>query len=263
MARGLSEDAVAARREAEAAEARAGAEPQPSAAPAAVEEGRRARPCEAGKRDGMGRLTFDAPPTGCADFRPNLSPREMLERGMHGGVYFHPKGGKQGVKYPYAKHPNGIPGVGVEEFPEAWFAGIPERLYRSRTYSVANNMYKVKSGLDQAAWETNGWINAVDPRGWTQWYFRFFEGRRLKGGEDERQISRWRGVCGAKGRWKRNLLNKIVKTAASRGVDPHTLLDDASISPVVRQTLLHWAYEVSAVDLDAHLKEGAPAGPYG
>ena len=52
--------------------------------------------------------------------------------------------------------------------------------------------------------------------------------------------------AGAKGRWKRFLLNKIV------AADAH--VDDVSISPVVRQTLLHWAYEVNQEDIRRHLK---------
>ena len=118
--------------------------------------------CHDGKKTEAGRLKFKEAP---AWFCPALTPREMLQRGMHGGIYFNPKGGKPGVKYPRSKYPNGIPGVGVEEFPEEWFEGVPKALYLSRKYSTAHNMYKVKSGLDQAGWESSGWINDVDPRG--------------------------------------------------------------------------------------------------
>ena len=194
--------------------------------------------CHGGKKDATGRLQpfKDAP----SWFRPSLTPREMLQKGMHGGIYFNPKGGKPGVKYPRAKFPKGIPGVTIDEFPSEWFAGVPKELYLSRRYSTAHNAYRVKSGLDQAGWESSGWINECDPRGWTQWYFRFFMGRRLEGGEDERQMGRWSGVCGDKGRWKQNLIAKCLRDGKAH--------DDASVSPVVRQTLLHWAYELSGHD---------------
>ena len=141
------------------------------------------------------------------------------------------------------------------EFPASWFAGLPESMYNSRKYNVPTNKYGVKAGQDQGAcadvaacllhhsltwrthnpknavfWEQHGWIDPQDPRGWFQWYCRFYLGRRTK--DDARQISRWAGVAGAKGRWKRALLNKIVAANAR--------WDDAAISPVVRQTLLHW-----------------------
>jgi len=180
----------------------------------------------------------DAP----AWFRPTLTPHEMLVKGMHGGIYFNPKGGKPGVKYPRSKYPKGIPGVTIDEYPEEWFAGVKKELYLSRRYSVTHNCYGVKSGLDQAGWESSGWINECDPRGWTQWYFRFFMGRRLAGGEDERQMGRWNGVCGEKGRWKSNLIAKCLRDGKAH--------DDVSVSPVVRQTLLHWAYEISESDFD-------------
>ena len=45
---------------------------------------------------------------------------------------------------------------------------MPKELYQSRRYSTTHNMHKVKSGLDQAGWESSGWINECDPRGWTQ-----------------------------------------------------------------------------------------------
>jgi hypothetical protein len=67
-------------------------------------------------------------------------------------------------------------------------------------------------------------------------YFRFFQGRRLEGGEDERQISRCNGVAGEKGRWKNNLIGKCLRDNKE--------WDDLSVCPVVRQTLLHWAYEL-------------------
>jgi hypothetical protein len=63
-----------------------------------------------------------------------------------------------------------------------------------------------------------------------QWYCRFYTGRRSD--DDARQISRWRGVVGDKGRWMRALANKVVRS--------NKRWDDATVSPVIRQTLLHW-----------------------
>lgn len=75
-------------------------------------------------------------------------------------------------------------------------------------------------------------------------YCRFFQGRRTA--DDRRQIQRWLKCCGPKGRWKSNLCGKVVVAGAS--------YDDPSVSPVVRQTLLHWAYELTAPDFDAVAK---------
>lgn len=171
---------------------------------------------------------------------------------MHGGIYFNPLGGKPGIRYPRNKFPKGIPGVSTDEFPQEWFDGVPSELYLSRRYSTTHNCYGVKSGLDQVGWESSGWINACDPRGWTQWYFRFYLGRRLEGGEDERQIGRWNGVAGEKGRWKSNLIAKCLIGGKA--------YDDVSISPVVRQTLLHWAYELSQHDHAAGSKRVSQNG---
>jgi hypothetical protein len=69
-------------------------------------------------------------------------------------------------------------------------------------------------------------------------YCRFFLGRRCA--DDERQIGRWGACCGQTGRWRRNLIAKCVRSGKA--------FDDYSVSPVVRQTLLHWAYELSEKD---------------
>ena len=77
-----------------------------------------------------------------------------------------------------------------------------------------------------------------------QWYSRFYLGRRTK--DDARQVSRWYGVTGMKGRWKRSLMNKVLSKNAR--------FDDKRVSPVIRQTLLHWAYEIDAADMERHAK---------
>ena len=74
--------------------------------------------------------------------------------------------------------------------------------------------------------------------------FRFYQGRRSD--DDGRQIQRWSNCCGEKGRWKNNLISKIVKAGCN--------WDNYNISPVVRQTLLHWGYELNEEDFNKNAK---------
>ena len=67
-----------------------------------------------------------------------------------------------------------------------------EVLYCSNHYDVSVNKYGVKCGTSLRFWQNNGWINPIDPYGWFQWYFRYWLNRMSL--DDERQISRWKGV---------------------------------------------------------------------
>jgi hypothetical protein len=182
-----------------------------------------------GAKDPQGKLCFADVP----DFRPSFSPAECIRKGIFGGCYFNPKGGKAGI---FGRD------VAVDhaEFPAAWFDSLDPSLYMSRRYNVPTNAYQVKSGFGQKEWESKGWIHAQDPRGWFQWYCRFFCGRRSA--DDARQIQRWCACASLKGRWRNQLCG-----AVSRGSGRW---DDLTISPVIRQTLLHWAYELSEVDFE-------------
>ena len=73
-------------------------------------------------------------------------------------------------------------------------------------------------------------------------------GRRTD--DDQRQVNRWLGVCGEKGRWKRRLANMC----AAKSMNGENLYNDISISPVIRQTLLHWSYELTEKDVHAAMK---------
>ncbi len=75
-------------------------------------------------------------------------------------------------------------------------------------------------------------------------YCDIYLGRRTS--DDERQISRWKGVCSIKGRFRNQLIGKCAKG--------NTTFDDASISPVIRQSLLHWGYELTEADAEAYVK---------
>ena len=99
-------------------------------------------------------------------FKPELSPKKMLELGVFGGSYF---------------------GKNIEEYPKTWFKNAK----LSKTFNVKLNRFRVKSGLIRKEWQDKGWIFKEDPLGWFQWYCRFCNGRRIQK-IDEIQIKRWK-----------------------------------------------------------------------
>ena len=205
------------------------------------------------KRDARGNLIFKDFPK----FRPSLTPKQVIQAGSFGGCYFHPRGGKPGIINPK----KGVD-INHKEFPVHWFEGLRQDQYAGRRYKTKEiNKYGVKAGQPQAEWERMGWIHQQDPRGWFHWYCRFYLGRRSD--DDNRQVSRWIGVCGAKGRWKQRIANmcavkaiaKREKKKAGTEVGDGNGHDDESISPVIRQTLLHWAYILTERDVSDAMKK--------
>ena len=79
-------------------------------------------------------------------------------------------------------------------------------------------------------------FNPIDPYGWFQWYFRRWLVRRSL--DDERQINKWKGIISR----SKGELVKMIKDVNGR-------LDDYSISPKIRQILLHCSYELVESDL--------------
>ena len=134
----------------------------------------------------------------------------------------------------------------VAELPSEWFEGVPQSKLTTRwnMYSEATNYYGVKCGGNLDMWESSGWIADIDPYGWFQWYCRFFNGRRST--DDERQISRWGKLAGPKGRFR----NQLIGNCARKG----TTFDDATVSPVIRQSLLHWGKMITEAESEAYVK---------
>ena len=99
-------------------------------------------------------------------FKPELTPKEMLELGVFGGSYFGDK---------------------INEFPKSWF----KKAKLSEKFDVKINRFRVKAGLSRKEWQDKGWIFKEDPLGWFQWYCRYSNGRRLAK-IDEIQIKRWK-----------------------------------------------------------------------
>lgn len=102
-----------------------------------------------------------------ADFRPELTPLQMLEMGVFEGHYLTDC---------------------RKEFPAGWFA---KAQLCEKSPDVALNYFKIKSRLPLSEWQKRGWIIEPDVRGWFQWYCRYYRGRRLPG-VDEIQIKRWK-----------------------------------------------------------------------
>lgn len=135
------------------------------------------------------------------DFKPDLSPAEMLELGVFGGKYMTDC---------------------RDEFPASWYRKAKLSPERS---DPKLNYFGVGASQPLSVWRAKGWIYPDDPRGWFQWYCRYWQGRRLPE-EDARQIKRWKAI--------RRHLAQITKNCRAR---------DLSCRPVQRQALLHWAYD--------------------
>lgn len=137
-------------------------------------------------------------------FKPELTPREMLELGVFGGKYMTDC---------------------RDEFPSKWYekAKLCHEFHDPKL-----NYFGVNASQSLAIWMKNGWIHPDDPRGWFQWYCRYYLGRRHE--DDERQIKRWRAM--------RRHLTQIKNNCASL---------DINCRKKQRQALLHWAYDVRKI----------------
>ena len=137
-------------------------------------------------------------------FQPELTPKELLTLGVFGGKYMTDC---------------------ADEFPADWFTHAklcPER------HEPLLNYFGVNASQPLSVWRRKGWIHPDDPRGWFQWYCRYFMGRR--GVDDERQIRRWRAI--------RRHVSQLKKNCAPR---------DLNCRRKQRQAILHWAYDSRAI----------------
>ncbi len=134
------------------------------------------------------------------DFKPELTPKQMLELGVFGGKYM------TDCK---------------KEFPKSWF--VKAKLNHEKHDSKLN-YFGVNASQPLKVWKDKGWIHKDDPRGWFQWYCRYYSGRRHK--DDARQIKRWKAIKRHIGQIRANCTKgKLV------------------CRPRQRQALLHWAYD--------------------
>ena len=156
------------------------------------------------------------------DFQPNMTPREIFLEGSFGGSYWRPIFSSVVSKSLSDQH---------LEF-EEWWEGIDDQMMADPEYDRKRNRYGVNCGTPLEMWESKGWMREQDPYGWVQWYCRFFKGRRSP--DDERQIGRWKSFAGPKGRFRIQLMNRIISKEGTH--------DDEGISPVIRQSLQPVSY---------------------
>jgi len=135
------------------------------------------------------------------EFKPQLTPAQMLRLGVFGGQYMTDC---------------------RREFPQSWFTYA--KLAPGKR-DKALNFFGVDASQPLAEWRRKGWLHPDDPRGWFQWYCRYYLGRRMAQ-EDARQIGRWKAI--------RRHVRQIQKNC-----EPGDLLCRRR----QRQALLHWAYD--------------------
>jgi hypothetical protein len=136
-----------------------------------------------------------------AEFTPELTPREMLRLGVFCGKYMTDT---------------------LDEFPADWFTHAK---LAPNTRDCSLNRFGVDASQPLSVWQAKGWIHPDDPRGWFQWYCRYYMGRRMPE-EDRRQIKRWKAMRRHVAQVKRNC-------------EP----GDLTCRRRQRQALLHWAYD--------------------
>jgi hypothetical protein len=134
------------------------------------------------------------------DFTPDLTPAEMLQLGVFGGKYMTDC---------------------QDEFPAAWFKNAK---LRHEFHDASLNFFEINASQPLSEWLRKGWIHPDDPRGWFQWYCRYFMGRRHV--DDARQIKRWR----------------MMRRHAAQ-IKANCRPGDLACRRKQRQALLHWAYD--------------------
>jgi hypothetical protein len=135
-------------------------------------------------------------------FKPDLTPKQMLALGVFGGIYLRDS---------------------LKEFPADWFANA--KFAKGDKPDKSLNLFGVQASQPLSVWKQKGWIHEEDPRGWFQWYCRYYMGRRIPD-EDARQIKRWKAIS--------RHVAQIVK-GCRKG--------DIFCRPRQRQAITHWAYD--------------------
>ena len=121
-------------------------------------------------------------------FNPIFTPYQMLELGVFDGTYF---------KSNYMD-------------------------FNQRVTVSPSNLFQENASQPMEVWIKNGWITPEDPRGWYQWYTRYYHGRRITN-LDKWQMNRWKSFVARHSA-------QVLKNGDC----------DMTIRRKQRQALLHW-----------------------
>lgn len=136
------------------------------------------------------------------EFNPELTPKQMMELGVFGGMYFY------GCD---------------DDIPKGWLKKA--KISHDGTKRKELNFFGIIASQPLKYWQDKGWIYKDDPRGWFQWYVRYYRGRRIPS-EDARQIKRWKAIT--------RHISQIKK---------HCPKGYLGCRRKQRQAVLHWAYD--------------------
>ncbi|MCX6735161.1 MAG: hypothetical protein NTZ25_04625 [Candidatus Peregrinibacteria bacterium] len=136
-------------------------------------------------------------------FKPQLTPKQMLALGVFGGRYMRDC---------------------RKEFPDDWFTKAKFYPEGKPGHDEELNYFEVDASKPLSYWRKKDWIHPQDPRGWFQWYCRYYMGRRTD--DDERQIKRW-----------------LAMTRHIAQLRKNCITGDLNCRRKQRQALLHWAYD--------------------
>ncbi len=137
------------------------------------------------------------------DFKPELTPKQMLTLGVFGGRYMRDC---------------------TKEFPGDWFTQAKLLPNHTPGHDKHLNFFNIDASQSLAEWQRKDWIHPQDPRGWFQWYCRYYMGRRNE--DDNRQIRRWKAM-----------------TRHATQIRNNCPAGELTCRPRQRQAVLHWAYD--------------------
>lgn len=155
-------------------------------------------------------------------FKPDYTPKQMLEIGVFGGAYF------------------SIDETFKERFPEQLFEGLQENKYNLKEQDKSVNCFKVLAGKSYQWWFERNLISEIDPLGWFEWYIHYYYGRRCY--DDQRQIMRWFNFKSRQSSIYRTLILKSKYSVKQ-------VNENNNIYPGMKQSFIQWGIDLTNFSL--------------